>query len=118
MFHFSFSVSSFIFIYLFTSDALLFDASAVPRFTTSLQNVTKTRGQDLAITCPARANPSPSFQWLYKGSIIGRTQELRLTSVNVSFEGTYTCRVNNTMGTASEEFFLRIIGKKIDWLIA
>ncbi|XP_031573592.1 roundabout homolog 1-like isoform X2 [Actinia tenebrosa] len=79
-----------------------------PRFASHLQNITKTRGQELTFTCPARGNPTPKFQWIFGGNVVENQQTLIIPALRVINQGDYVCRVNNSMGVASSTFYLRV----------
>ena len=51
------------------------------------------RGRDIVVKCEASSNPAPSYKW--SNNVSG--QSLRLHSVSLSDERSYTCTVTNIM---------------------
>ena len=83
----------------------------LPSFVTSM---TAIEGRNTLLNCAAVGNPAPTVTWLFgtdqlpgvlsNGSII-------LSSVQVSNEGNYTCRVTNLLGSTEALLSLMIQGK-------
>ncbi|XP_053481111.1 carcinoembryonic antigen-related cell adhesion molecule 5-like isoform X3 [Ictalurus furcatus] len=53
-------------------------------------------GSNLILTCSAESNPAAEFQWAVNGTELGEMgQELRLSNIQSSQSGNYTCMAHN-----------------------
>ncbi|XP_046581967.1 hemicentin-1-like [Haliotis rubra] len=68
--------------------------------TVSQTSVTVVENEAILVTCSGNAVPSPSFNWLRGGVEYQDGVYLNITSATPEDSGTYTCKVNNTKGTA------------------
>ena len=74
-------------------------------------NKTQNINSQLVVECGAYATPVPDYQWAFNGSVITRQRSLNLSSLRPVYQGLYTCFANNSLGSASGGFYLRVQGK-------
>ena len=74
-----------------------------PRITLAPSSQVVSTGETVVLTADATGNPTPSFQWLFKGSILsGATNTvLVLTNINTGQAGNYALFVSNAAGSLS-----------------
>ena len=75
-------------------------------------------GEPFKITCTARANPTPVYQFYRDGKLIRRTSKgvLSFPSIKTEDEGTYRCVPTNKIGEGPEAivtFTVTVKGKKM-----
>jgi len=95
-----------------TSNTATLNIQYQPEFTTHPQNVTKTAGDNVGLSCDANGNPVPTFSWNKDGSPVNTSanpritfsadkKQLIITNVNKADSGSqYQCVANNSIGQA------------------
>ena len=68
-----------------------------PQITINPDNVTALVGQTVQITCRALGTDIV-YQWMKDGVVVSELRRLRLTNIQESDEGAYTCRASNKGG--------------------
>lgn len=93
-------------------------------------DMTAKLNDDVVLHCFVRANPTPSVQWFYNGTIINETASntrftvntfsngeltnstLTIISMAVPDSSTYECQATNRLGNDSREILLVLVGGK------
>ena len=79
-------------------------------------------GGTVTIVCSPEAAPTPVITWLKNGSPVGSTDEgarvqvlsngnIVISQLMTSDAGTYTCRAENSFGSASSDGVLEVLGE-------
>ncbi|MCI4374687.1 hypothetical protein PGIGA_G00009240 [Pangasianodon gigas] len=71
-------------------------------------------GSNLTLTCSAESSPAAEFQWAVNGAELGEMgQELRLSNIQSSQSGNYTCIAHNKQSlrySTSEPINITVLG--------
>ncbi|GFR76179.1 down syndrome cell adhesion molecule-like protein 1 homolog [Elysia marginata] len=76
------------------------------------------RGTLLHLKCLVDADPTPSVTWLYGGqnlsasstvAFVNRSQELIVSDVDKTREGTFTCKASNSYGSITADAYVTVI---------
>lgn len=87
-------------------------------------SIEASQGDSLTLDCETTGNPSPTITWLRdseplpSNSRISVSPEglLSFTSLYFSDEGSYTCIVNNSVGSTSANTLITVLGKTTAYL--
>ncbi|TRY54403.1 hypothetical protein DNTS_023681 [Danionella cerebrum] len=66
-------------------------------------------GQTVVLPCVVQGEPSPQISWLHNGLPVGSDRMLKITAVQRSDSGTYSCVVRNSAGQDSNEIALEVL---------
>lgn len=86
----------------------------------STEDVTVVRGNLASLLCVADGTPTPTVSWLKEGESLIPDPHLKFINLNTTVQimqaqvndtGHYTCVANNTAGTASRHFNLKVLGE-------
>ena len=86
-------------------------------------------GDIVTFRCIALGDPFPSVEWIFNDTVLSNGDKyqiessgsdfglLRIMDTTFSDRGAYTCRFNNTIGTASTTVHLNVQGMCVLWRV-
>ena len=89
----------------------IFASSDAPEFDRDADNVIAYEGENVTLTCGARGNPPPVFNWTCKTmNISANTANLTITQATIS--ATYSCTATNHIGKKTKDIYVRVVKRQ------